>query len=475
MTFGRLIAAEVPRLKRDRALMLAAAVLACACALATLVGLQRLSDDVKTAARLAADESARYALLDQALARGGFKAGAYDDWSNPQMVALTTGARAAVLPAPPLSVLAAGQRPLLPTTMSVSTWRKPFDSRYQPLENGWHLAIGTLDFAFIIVTLLPLFIVALGFDVLSGERESGTLALLNAQRPPLGRLVFVRIGLRLAVLVGVIGTLASVAVTLADAPAADVVTAIGVIVVITALYGACWFGLLLLIQRLHRTSLTNAFLALGLWLVVVVVLPPLLQAAAERAEPLPSRIDLLVAARDIEERATDGADGALESFYGEHPQLAQDAALVAQRKYALSHLDTMRAVDDRERVFDDVFSARSRRITRTAYLLPPALAQEILQRLAGTDAARHHEFLRRVRQLNRDYAEYFYGLVLAGQPMTREALRQVPRLAWNDDTAPARLTAVWPGAATLLVLASVLLGVGLWRIGRVRWIEKASA
>ncbi|NIP70531.1 MAG: ABC transporter permease subunit, partial [Planctomycetales bacterium] len=43
-----------------------------------------------------------------------------------------------------------------------------------------NLAAGSFDVAFVLIFVLPIFIVALTFDLLSKEKEQGTLALVLA-------------------------------------------------------------------------------------------------------------------------------------------------------------------------------------------------------------------------------------------------------------------------------------------------------
>src|SRR3546814_6574788 len=49
------------------------------------------------------------------------------------------------------------------------------------IENPLNLMTGTFDISFVVIFLLPVFIIALTYDMLSGEKESGTLALAMTQ------------------------------------------------------------------------------------------------------------------------------------------------------------------------------------------------------------------------------------------------------------------------------------------------------
>jgi ABC-2 type transport system permease protein len=61
---------------------------------------------------------------------------------------------------------------------------------------------GNFDLAFVLVYLFPLLIIALGFNLLSSEREQGILPLLLAQPVSATQLVGAKLAFRLAVVLG---------------------------------------------------------------------------------------------------------------------------------------------------------------------------------------------------------------------------------------------------------------------------------
>ncbi len=88
----------------------------------------------------------------------------------------------AVLPPAPLPLLATGQSDLSPGHENVVLWKlaAPGDTRAE-LENPSHLMAGRFDLAFVLVWLYPLFLLALIYDLMAGDREAGTLRLALAQ------------------------------------------------------------------------------------------------------------------------------------------------------------------------------------------------------------------------------------------------------------------------------------------------------
>lgn len=87
----------------------------------------------------------------------------------------------AFLPPGPLASLAAGQTDLYPFGYLVTTGNRESLVTSEPLENPVKLHTGTFDLAFVLIYLGPLLILALSFNLISEEKEGGTLGLLLSQ------------------------------------------------------------------------------------------------------------------------------------------------------------------------------------------------------------------------------------------------------------------------------------------------------
>jgi ABC-2 type transport system permease protein len=91
--------------------------------------------------------------------------------------------RVLALPPTPLAPVAVGQRDLQPqavrvnTDVHISAERETETAMSGPTRR----MTGAFDLAFLFVVLFPLVIIALSYELLSGERERGTLAMLLSQ------------------------------------------------------------------------------------------------------------------------------------------------------------------------------------------------------------------------------------------------------------------------------------------------------
>ena len=104
----------------------------------------------------------------------------------------------AVLPPAPLAPIAVGQRDLQPQAIRLTTEdHLSSDKENETAMSGpTRLMTGAFDLGFLFVVLFPLVVIALSYELLSGERERGTLAMLLSQPVSQRALVLGKAGAR---------------------------------------------------------------------------------------------------------------------------------------------------------------------------------------------------------------------------------------------------------------------------------------
>jgi ABC-2 type transport system permease protein len=143
---------------------------------------------------------------------------------------------------------------------------------------------GNFDLAFVLVYLLPLLIIALCFNLLSAEREESILTLLLAQPVRPATVLSAKLAFRTALVLALAGLLSAVGMAWAGVPLDGRVPTW---LALTTLYCLFWFGVALVVTAWQRTSALNAMALLGVWLVLVALVPSLLNLGVAAARPVP--------------------------------------------------------------------------------------------------------------------------------------------------------------------------------------------
>lgn len=368
-------------------------------------------------------------------------------------------------PPAPLAMLAIGQRDVAPWLLRVRAL-----GLEAQLYEGDHalpeLALaGRFDFAFVLVFLAPLFAIALLHDLVSSEREAGRARLLLTLPRGGASLWRRRALLRYAALAIALLWAPVLAAAIAGA---GVVPTLGTVVIGLAYLGF-WCALGVWVGCGRGSSGRHAARLVGLWLLLCLVLPALGQAALQRALPVDSGLDLMLAQR---EAVHDGWDrpkpDTFAVFFQAHPEW-RDTPPVETRfhwkwYYALQHAGDMQ-VAELSSAYRTRLLQRERAGRQLGWLLPGVAAQASLHRLAGSDLEAHLGFLDTVRGFHEAQRRHLYPFVFEERPWTAAARASVP------EYVPGSAHTALP--ATLLLM--LLLALTATLVGATRAVRQAQA
>ena len=473
MTLRTVLRNEWRLLAADRALRVVLGVFAVlfVYALANGMAWARFQERTVEAARTGNAERVEALAQELAdIADGGQPSSPFRDPRAPNVLGGARGARTAVLEPGPLTALAVGQSDLLPYYYDVSIYTN--EATFQQngeVENPLNLMVGRFDLAFVTVYLLPLLVLALSYNVLSEEREQGTLALTLSQPVSARDVVLAKLAFRAVLVVGLAAavSLLGILATGGFGSPGRVLLWCGTVTV----YALFWFALAAWVNGLRRSSAWNATALVGAWLVLVVVLPAAVNIAAGLLHPLPSRVEMITAQREASNDAVNRRSELLARYLEDHPEMADGVVAEQPGLGALawaatdavnSRLEEVTAVHDARRA-DQVALVR-----RYRFLSPALLAQEVLVDAAGTGDARFARFQSQVRAFADEWRQFFVPAILASERMDAGVLPDVPVFSFVDEgPADVARRAVVP----LLVLGGlvVLVSAGAAaRLGRVR-------
>lgn len=388
----------------------------------------------------------------------------------PWAVGRTLGLRYATMPPAPLAAFAIGQSDLYPYYFKVSTSSKQTFFNNDEIENPVHLMSGRFDLAFVILYLYPLIILALSYNIISGEKEAGTLSLTLSQPVGLGKIVFGKIALRFGFVIAISVALSIVGILRggADLSAPGIWSRLLFWFAIVTLYGAFWFALAATVNAFGASSSTNAISLAGLWLAFVLVIPSLLNVFVKYAHPVPSRVELIQAMRDATAETSAKGSQLLSKYFEDHPDLA--GAKADASDFGVATLITQEQLDERIQPvldrFDDQLDRQQALVDRYRLLSPAVLAQASLLEIAGTSTHRYKHFTQQVDAYHRAWRAYFSPLVLKSRKMTADDVDRTPRFQFEEE--PFGEIATWAsegfwGLAGLTALLGLVTGLALRR------------
>jgi ABC-2 type transport system permease protein len=286
---------------------------------------------------------------------------------------------------------------------------------------------GRFDFAFVLVFLAPLFVIALFHDLVSSEREAGRLRTLEALPRGGKALMRRRTLLRLALLWAVLsGPFAVAALTEGVG-----VAAIVIVLLVTAVYLLFWIAIAALVARLRWSSVANAATLAAAWLVLVLVVPTLAHVAINRAVPVNQGAEIALAQREQVNHAWDiPREETMRRFYANHPEWAGSAPLGPEfhyKWYLAFHQNGDESVAPQVAAYRQGLERRDAAARTLGLVLPSVGVSALLTRLAETDLRAQLAYQDRIRAFHKRLRAFYYGYLFTDRPFGRADFERAPR------------------------------------------------
>ncbi|AEG47852.1 putative ABC transporter permease [Sphingobium chlorophenolicum L-1] len=292
---------------------------------------------------------------------------------------------------------------------------------------------GRFDFAFVLVFLAPLFVIALFHDLVSGEREAGRERALEAL-PRGGRALWRR---RTMLRLGLLWLVLGVPFALCALVEGVAIGTIAAVLVLIAAYLLFWIALAALVGRLRWSSVANAATLAAAWLLLVLIVPTLANVAINQAIPVNQGAEIALAQRE----AVNGAweipyDETLQRFYVNHPEWADSAPVGHEfhyKWYLAFHQNGDESVTEQVRAYREGLEARDAAGRALGWVLPSVGVQGLLTRLANTDLTAQLAYQDRVRAYHRRLRTFYYGYLFRDRPFGKADFASAPK--FQDATA----------------------------------------
>ena len=354
------------------------------------------------------------------------------------------------------------------------------------------IRFGQLTPAFVLQAVAPLLLIFLGFGVIARERERGTLQPLMLQGASRGQIVAGKLGA-----LGLVALLAGLPAMLGFALIAGQPDALAAPMAVIALGYAAWLALwtmaIVLVSALVRRSRDALLALLGLWAVVVVLVPRVAPDIASAAYPLANRLQTDIAiARDL--RGMGDSHNPDDPYFARFKQSVlarhgvtriEDLPVNYKGLLALEGEKMTSSLFDRYAGESFAAQAKQNALVSTIGLLSPAIAlRDLSMAAAGTDFAGHRRFLEQaeayrydlVQRLNRLQAEavsYANDTATDAGADRRKRVsgdhwQAMPEFKFRQPDGATLAAAALPGLAVVLMwlgVASILLFLATRRLG----------
>lgn len=406
---------------------------------------------------------------------GQEKPDAFKNPLNPALVGSSLGGLYAIMPNSALSPLALGQSDLLPNHYKISNRNKTKFMYQTENESPWNLLSGRFDPVFVLVYLFPLFVFAVSYNLLSSEKEQGTLRMQLSHPVTLQMLMFGKLLARMVPVLGVVilTLLLLFLIMRWDAVMPENTLHLIVAFIFILAYGLFWFALAFLINSFGFSSASNALILVGSWVFLVLVAPVLLNVFVSHVSPVPSRTQLATETRLV---TIDGLNRYHELLSSDYRHVQAPSMLIASNgKFEVpgrlkAFFLINKAVDEKIEVLLDDFETSLRKqqdlVERFGFISPSILTYEGLVSLAGTGTRRYQHFKQQVNDYHQQWKDFFEPRIMSGEAMNVSDFRDLPRFSWQELDGHTLIVESLAKVSQILLVAVLLLFFGFGRLSK---------
>ncbi|MBS9773699.1 MAG: DUF3526 domain-containing protein [Tenacibaculum sp.] len=391
-------------------------------------------------------------------------------WQNPTniyTVAREMGSGFAVKKPSPLQILNVGQSDLLPYYYKVSPNKKQALIHESEINNGVLQFLGNFDLFFVTIYLLPLIIIALSFNILSSEKEQGTLKVINISNIKLSKFIFYKLFLRLSIFTG---TYWLIVVLFLTTISVEIILSINFlwIFILVNLYFLLWFSLSFLINSFFKSSNYNVSFLVTLWLVTMLLVPSVIQVVTEKLYPMPSRVTLINEKRNALEIIEKEVVKTLEKFIYDHPELSKNSKEISVREYNISKFEKIKKIDNMinplEKKLEKQLEKQQNIISNFMYLSPALLLQEQANYITGTHTLQYKKFDSNVNNFREILKDFYINISYSKTTFDHELSNKIPRFNTNTNFNNYSNRTLISSVLLLLIMTILMFVIGVKKL-----------
>ena len=365
--------------------------------------------------------------------------------------------RVAAIPAEPLTFIATGQSDLFTHFIKPSAYGDSFTLDYSELANPIQLLFGSFDLSFVIIYILPLIIIAFSYNILSEEKEYGSLKLLASQPISIYQWILQKTALRFFWLTLI--TLVVITITLLLFGfdfSANFFQFFQLLSLVFA-YILFWFTIVLLVNLVVNNSAKNAVSLLAIWVFVILIIPAVVGQLANSFYPIPSRTKMISEVRELKEELSSKQDKILDNFLRDHPEYAsKEGNYSFWHKYIASQELVEEELKPLINSYEDQLTKQQDWVRLWQYSSPAILMQQSFNNLAHTSTSHYQSYRNQVALFSKEWRNFFKPLLYGNKNFTSNSYKELPSFNYK---APKNNLVLFK-VLVLLVFSSIFIFIG---------------
>jgi len=334
----------------------------------------------------------------------------------------------------PMAFIAIGQSDLFTHYIKPTVAGDDFALNFTEMTSPVQLLFGSFDIAFVLVYLIPLIIIAFSYNILSAERESGSLKLLASQPINLRIWLMQKLSIRFFWLFVLVITSLTLLMLIFGLNPLKNITSYVSLLGLTVAYMLFWFALVFIVNIFIGNSAKNALSLLGLWIFFVLLTPSILNQLSSTLYPVPSRNLMINNMRSLKIEVTKKQDEILDNYLRDHPEYAINDSTQTRNfhhRYMASQKLLKEELQPEVSRFEEQLTKQQNWIDTFKWISPAIIAQESLNKIAGTSSIDYEEYRQQVLGFSNEWRNHFMPLLYNNEVFTLNNYKELPEFKYK--------------------------------------------
>ena len=365
---------------------------------------------------------------------------------NPRLAIMQPGA---------FSFLSTGQSDMYTHFKSPTVYGNNFALDYSEMVNPVQLLFGNFDLAFVIIYILPLIIIAFTFNVLSKERELGTLRLLGAQPISIVKWLLQKMTIRYLVFTAITLVVLLTTIAFFSVSAFGNLGNLLGLLLIAAGYILFWFVVAFIVNIKINNSSKNALSLIGFWLLIVLVLPATINQIGNSLYPTPSRLKMINEIRLIKKENEEKQNEIMDEYLRNHPELALESD---NQSFGFWHqyFASEKIMEEKTKPLLDEYDSQLKKqqdlIGTFKYISPAILMQQSLNNIAGTSEKHYNDYKKQVFEFSDTWRNFLVPMLFKNQKFTTSDYDKLPQFVYKERIEKN----VWFHLLTIVIISGLI-------------------
>ena len=343
--------------------------------------------------------------------------------------------RLAIMHPETLSFIATGQSDMYSHFISPKVYGNNFALDYSEMINPVQLLFGNFDIAFVLIYIIPLLIIAFTYNVLSKEKELGTLPLLASQPISTHWWLLQKMIIRFIIFT----TLTILALILAIAVFSlegltNVNGVLGLLLLITS-YNFFWFAIAYIVNIKINDSSKNALTLIGFWLFLVLVIPATINQIGNTLYPTPSRLKMINEIRFIKKENEEQQNEIMDAYLRNHPELAQGREK-EQFGFWHNYFASEKVMEEKTKplllAYDMQLKKQQGLLMTFKFLSPAIVMQQALNKVSASSELHYNDFKKQVFEFSKQWRNYLTPMLFKEQMFTVKNYNELPAFMYEN-------------------------------------------